>query len=197
MISDRSMLVAALALTAMAGCARVNGTASPVAVVHAQAPADTLTPEEETKEAKMDDETQDDAKDSIGEKPKREFNPLSRSEQWVILHKGTEPAGVGEYTETKDPGTYVCRRCNSPLYHSNDKFESHCGWPSFDSEIPKAVKKVADGDGSRTEIICQNCGGHLGHVFLGERYTDKNTRHCVNSLSMKFYPEGKELPPVK
>ena len=125
-----------------------------------------------------------------------EYNPLTAEEARVILRKGTERAFVGEYTTTKDPGTYVCRRCNAPLYQANDKFESHCGWPSFDDELPGAVKRVPDIDGSRIEIVCQNCGGHLGHVFLGEGLTDKNTRHCVNSLSMKFYKEGKTLPPV-
>jgi peptide-methionine (R)-S-oxide reductase len=124
------------------------------------------------------------------------FNELKPEEARVILGKGTELPFKGEYTDLMDAGTYICRRCNAPLYRSETKFHSHCGWPSFDDEIDGAVKRKTDADGSRIEILCNNCGGHLGHVFLGEGFTAKDTRHCVNSVSIKFYPKGKELPAV-
>lgn len=122
------------------------------------------------------------------------FNKLSEFEEYVILHKGTERPWTGKYTDHKEKGTYICKQCNAALYNSHDKFDSHCGWPSFDDEIKGAVKRVPDTDGMRTEIACANCGGHLGHVFTGERFTSKNTRHCVNSASMQFIPAGETLP---
>ena len=116
------------------------------------------------------------------------YNPLSPEELFVIDSKGTEPPFTGEYDDFYDEGVYVCRRCNAELYRSDDKYDAHCGWPAFDQEIPGAVRHLPDPDGMRTEIECASCGGHLGHVFLGERHTPTNTRHCVNSLSMRFVP---------
>ena len=116
------------------------------------------------------------------------YNPLSPGERYVIEHKGTEPPFKGKYDDFYEEGVYTCKRCNAELYRSADKFDARCGWPAFDQEVPGAVTIRSDPDGQRTEIECANCGGHLGHVFVGERLTEKNTRHCVNSLSMKFVP---------
>ena len=119
------------------------------------------------------------------------FKKLSREEESVIVHKGTEMPFTGKYYAFWEKGTYVCKRCGTPLYRSESKFEADCGWPSFDDEIPGAVKRTTDADGVRTEITCANCGAHLGHVFLGEGFTKKNVRHCVNSISMDFIPDKK------
>jgi len=124
--------------------------------------------------------------------PQNGWNQLTPEEARVIVDKGTEYPGTGKYLHNKKKGTYICKRCNAPLYRSEAKFESECGWPSFDDEIPGAVKRIPDPDGERTEIVCAKCGAHLGHVFIGEGFTAKNTRHCVNSISMNFIPDKKK-----
>jgi len=130
--------------------------------------------------------------DKIQNKDRMELNKLNDFEHFVMVEKGTERPFTGKFYNFHEDGTFTCKQCNTPLYRSTDKFDSGCGWPSFDDEIPGAVKKSIDADGRRTEITCSKCGGHLGHVFYDEGFTKKNTRHCVNSVSLNFEPENRK-----
>jgi len=125
-----------------------------------------------------------------------DYNKLTREQERVIINKATEPPFIGEYDNFYEEGTFICRRCNAPLFSSKSKFDAGCGWPSFDETLPNAIRHIPDPDGMRIEIECKNCGGHLGHEFLREGPTDKNTRECVNSLSIYFVPKSKELPKI-
>lgn len=133
------------------------------------------------------------------------YNKLTSQEEDIIEGKGTEVPFSGEYDNFYEDGTFICRKCNAPLFSSESKFDAKCGWPSFDEEYPNSIKRLPDlvdpersrrADGERTEIQCATCGAHLGHEFKGENLTEKNTRHCVNSLSIRFIPKGQKLPPV-
>lgn len=124
------------------------------------------------------------------------MNVLTPEEEEIIKYKGTERPFTGEYDDFFVDGTFICRQCNAPLFSSKSKFEANCGWPAFDENFPDAVKRLEDEDGQRTEIRCANCDGHLGHVFEGEEMTEKDTRHCVNSLSIRFVPIADKLPEV-
>lgn len=124
------------------------------------------------------------------------YNKLTPIEERIIVNKATEPPFTGEYDNFYEEGTFICRRCNLPLYSSKSKFDAGCGWPSFDENFPHAVKRIPDPDGIRTEIECANCGAHLGHEFVGEHLTEKNIRECVNSLSIRFIPKAMGLPDI-
>lgn len=194
--SDCCCLILGTALIAMTfGCGSVEVANSASSLSHVRNSSQTVEQDDKagssTNKAKSSESMNSDKK---GSSNVTKYNELTAEEANIILHKGTEMPGSGQLLHNKNSGTYICRQCNAPLFKSEHKFNSDCGWPSFDDEIKGSVRREVDKDGYRTEILCQNCDGHLGHVFLGERFTKKDTRHCVNSISMKFVEEGKKLP---
>ncbi len=197
-----SAILSMLALLTFVGCTPVAPTSNDIetqsVAASNQSTTQPITSEPSTTEPSPTSEPMTAKKESVAEPQQKviigDYNTLTTQEAYVMLDKGTDRPGNDGYTLSKDPGTYLCRQCNAQLYRADDKFDSHCGWPSFDDEIAGAVDRHLDADGYRVEIVCANCGGHLGHVFEGERLTEKNTRHCVNSSSMKFVAKGKDLP---
>lgn len=191
----RTVILGLIVCGAVAGCtdAMLDESGSGITIPAANA-IDRAGSETASSDTPVGDPASEKDEHVTADSGKPQYNKLNEFEEYVLLKKGTERAFTGEYTDLEDEGTYVCRRCNAALYKSDHKFHSGCGWPAFDDEIEGAVTRVPDADGMRTEIICANCDGHLGHVFLGERMTDKNTRHCVNSVSMTFVPADSKMP---
>lgn len=189
----RYLILPILAVVCLSSCRNTERSEAPVQPQSADAPAVDPNPDPRPDSAAAADVASNQPPKS---KQPMSYNKLNANEAYVILQKGTESRGVGEYTDLEADGTYICRQCNAELYRSKDKFHSGCGWPSFDDEVAGAVDRHEDASlgMTRVEIVCSNCKGHLGHVFHGEGMTQKNTRHCVNSISMRFIKAGEEVP---